>query len=222
MTTTTTPPTDLRQQPGVCPECKGSCRTGSGYLREDCPACNGTGQQPAQPASGEVARKEFEAWVQRRHGCPIDKWKDTGNYQYDNTRMWWESWQAALELSGFDRLQSALAEAQEIIDTRTHNAIVLSESYMACKDGYDYISKCLTAAQKENADIDAAFDAFRELAREQQEYERAQLTAAQQRIAALHAALRTYGWHKPECDYMQEELPCTCGFMDAVKEQGNG
>jgi DnaJ-class molecular chaperone len=44
-----TRPADLRQQPGVCPECKGSCRTGSGYLREDCPACNGTGQQTAQP-----------------------------------------------------------------------------------------------------------------------------------------------------------------------------
>jgi hypothetical protein len=44
----------------------------------------------------------------------------------------------------------------------------------------------------------------------------ASLTAAQQRIAALHAALRTYGWHKPECDYMQEELPCTCGFLAAL------
>jgi uncharacterized protein (DUF983 family) len=53
----TTHPTDLRQQPGVCPECKGSCRTGSGYLREDCPACNGTGQQPAQPESGEQAAR---------------------------------------------------------------------------------------------------------------------------------------------------------------------
>jgi hypothetical protein len=85
-------------------------------------------------------------------------------------------------------------------------------------EAYRRLQSALTAAQKENADIDAAFGAFCELAREQQEYERAQLTAAQQRIAALHAALRTYGWHKPECDYMQEELPCTCGFMDAGKE----
>jgi len=88
-------------------------------------------------------------------------------------------------LAEIDRLHSALAEAQEIIDTRTHNATVLSESYMACKDGYDHISK--------------------------------RLTTAQQRIAALHASLRTYGWHKPECDYMQEELPCTCGFLTAVE-----
>lgn len=46
------------QQPGVCPGRKGSCRTGSGYLREDCPACNGTGQQPAQPDYDPIAAVE--------------------------------------------------------------------------------------------------------------------------------------------------------------------
>ena len=43
----------------------------------------------------EQDRKAFELWVQKRHGCSIEKWKDTGEYIYHNTRRWWECWQAA-------------------------------------------------------------------------------------------------------------------------------
>jgi hypothetical protein len=46
-----TRPTDLRQQPGVCPNCDGTKKL---HGTNPCRACNGTGQQPAQPESGEA------------------------------------------------------------------------------------------------------------------------------------------------------------------------
>ncbi len=58
----------------------------------------------------------------------------------------------------------------------------------------DRLQSALAAAQKENADINASFDAFLELAREQQEYERAQLIAAQQRIDELTQDARRWRW----------------------------
>lgn len=90
------------QQPGVCPECKGSCRTGSGYLREDCPACNGTGQQPAQPESGEV--KRYVGRITELEPSPV---------------------QHVVLASDFERLQSALTAAKAYADdmeARYHTA----------------------------------------------------------------------------------------------------
>lgn len=35
---------------------------------------------------------------------------------------------------------------------------------------------------------------------------------ADKRIAELSIALKTYGGHKEECDYIIDFLPCSCGF----------
>lgn len=40
-------------------------------------------------------RTEFERWVKRRHGLSVEKWADTGNYTYGDTRTWWECWVTA-------------------------------------------------------------------------------------------------------------------------------
>lgn len=78
---------------------------------------------------------------------------------------------------------------------------------------YDRLQAALAEAQRERDEARSL--AFRNsLVKSMQK----QVEAAQQRIAALHASLRTYGYHKPDCDYMQEELPCcTCGFLTAVE-----
>lgn len=83
-----------------------------------------------------------------------------------------------------------------------YNSTANGESYPVTREcvrasDYDRLQSELTAAQKENADINAAFNAFCKLAREQQEYERAQLTASQQRIAELE--LELYDYHNRTC-----------------------
>ena len=36
------------------------------------------------------------------------------------------------------------------------------------------------------------------------------------RALALSAALQAYGWHKPTCPYLQDALPCKCGFLELI------
>lgn len=40
-------------------------------------------------------RSSFEAWLTKRHGLSTERWADSGNYKYGDTRAWWECWQAA-------------------------------------------------------------------------------------------------------------------------------
>jgi len=40
-------------------------------------------------------------------------------------------------------------------------------------------------------------------------------------LAARVATLREYVWHKPECHFLQETLPCTCG-LDACLADADG
>lgn len=42
----------------------------------------------------------------------------------------------------------------------------------------------------------------------------AQLRAASDRISQLERALLKYGWHAQRCDFLQNELPCTCGYEE--------
>lgn len=42
-----------------CAECKGAGRIGAGYLREDCPACNGTGKAMSAGAVKYVAPRKL-------------------------------------------------------------------------------------------------------------------------------------------------------------------
>jgi len=39
-----------------------------------------------------------------------------------------------------------------------------------------------------------------------------QVETAENRIRDLQSALVKYGHHIPECEYLQDTLPCTCGF----------
>lgn len=75
-----------------CAECKGAGRIGAGYLREDCPACNGTGKarqavqsvnatrrrEPGTPISEaldiDVAKQQMATSVTRRSGLSQDHW----------------------------------------------------------------------------------------------------------------------------------------------------
>jgi hypothetical protein len=155
---------DLRQQPGVC-------RHGRPH-GDDCGACDlspdaspCTGQQPAQPESGEA-------------------WRSLPWFQFDAIR----------------RLHAAhVASGLPLCNADKDRAVLID---------------ALTAARQQIAPHKA--DAANAIARTDEIGRR--LIEAQQREAELREALRKYGWHKPECDYMQESLPCTCGFMDAVKE----
>lgn len=42
----------------------------------------------------------------------------------------------------------------------------------------------------------------------------AQLRAAYKRIEQLERALLKYGWHHPLCDFLVNEIPCTCGYEE--------
>jgi hypothetical protein len=39
-----------------------------------------------------------------------------------------------------------------------------------------------------------------------------ELADAQKRIRELEAALHKYGHHEPACEFLQDTLPCSCGF----------
>jgi hypothetical protein len=59
----------------------------------------GTYTPPAQVAGsgmGDGERTRFERWAVRRHGLSIEKWADSGEYKYHDTRNWWQCWQEAL------------------------------------------------------------------------------------------------------------------------------
>lgn len=243
-----------RTETRVCIECKGA---GGGASNELCEACDGTGQQPAQPGSGEVKRyigritelepcpvqhvvlasdfdrlqSDLAAARQRIAELEVERGVLPGVYPTcDGENIWLlvyedqdmepvlfsghgadEAAQKAFEHAATKwtvRLFKCVAQdgygpgtnqrpALPDIETRIPTAAEVDER-VEVKSSYDYRSgfndcrlvfaqptidrlrSALAAAQKENADIDAAFDAFRELAREQQEYERAQLTAARQ------------------------------------------
>ena len=35
-------------------------------------------------------------------------------------------------------------------------------------------------------------------------------------IKELQSALCKYGWHETDCDFLQDELPCSCGFEQLI------
>jgi ABC-type oligopeptide transport system substrate-binding subunit len=45
--------------------------------------------------------------------------------------------------------------------------------------------------------------------------------ALQAKNARLVEALKDYGWHQPQCEFLQDALPCTCGLLRIISENGN-
>lgn len=44
----------------------------------------------------EATREVFEKWLMKRHGFGIERWADSGEYRYHNTKEFWECWKLAL------------------------------------------------------------------------------------------------------------------------------
>lgn len=53
-------------------------------------------------AKAESTRAAFERWIRKRHGYGTERWADSGEYRYHNTRDYWACWKmgitAALEV----------------------------------------------------------------------------------------------------------------------------
>ena len=43
-----------------------------------------------------------------------------------------------------------------------------------------------------------------------------QLAQKKAEIKELQSALCKYGWHETDCDFLQDELPCSCGFEQLI------
>lgn len=97
--------TNNRTEPGVCTRC-GDTRLipiGDGYSVNPCPNC--TGQQPAQPGSGELAK-------------PVQRYRIRHLIDGDNVLDWPRDLRKGPDVvlaSDYDRLQAALTAAQQRI-----------------------------------------------------------------------------------------------------------
>jgi hypothetical protein len=189
------------------------------------------GQQPAQPGSGEV--KRYVGRITELEPSPV---------QHVVLASDFERLQSALAAE-----RGKLAAWMIQHNFVTGHGDTTDDLLAELGAQVDELAQQLTAAQQENKRLDARWRIVSEIndenmrvrearTRRAEEAER-KLTAAQQRyadgleawkannahfaarIAELREALRHYGWHKPECDYMQEELPCTCGFRDVIEER---
>lgn len=215
-----------RTEPGVCTRCRGNGENPHAIHAGEahCQYCNGTGRRPAQPRrccrkheaedlNGNIFGRTFivcPTCQDKRcahaedcaKACTGQKPAQPATDERGRPMTYWGG-QPAQPESGEVKRYTPNSIANEIMaEDAWHDS-----QWVRAAD-YDRLQSALTAAQERIADGLEAWKA-----------NNAHFAA---RIAELREALRTYGWHKPECDYMQEELPCTCGFLTAVERDFPG
>ena len=78
------------------------------------------------------------------------------------------------------------------------------------------LSDALDTGRQRATDYEAALQNHEAVATECMRLGR-ERDAAQARVAELEQGLRRYGWHHEDCPFLQEKLPCTCGFEAALR-----
>jgi len=140
--------TDSRQQ-GVCPKCKGSkvrhvAGAGDAVHTLYCDACNGTGQQLAQPQRTFHSKSEakrvtamMQQPAQPGSGETVQRYSIRHLIDSDNVLEWPRALRKGPDVvlaSDYDRLQSALTAAQEQL--RNTREWILRADKLLAEAGY--------------------------------------------------------------------------------------
>lgn len=98
------------------------------------PFSDSTTTPPAHGDGEGDARAEFERWVAKRWGYSTERWADSGEYRYQNTRDWWQCWQAALTTRPTPEAQESTPPASGGVDVEKYNTLWLHECRRVLED----------------------------------------------------------------------------------------
>lgn len=73
---------------------------------------------PTPQAAGD-GREAFEKWVAKRWGCSTERWADSGEYKYHNTRDWWQCWKESRATAGQQAAGVSEVELADLIGDMT-------------------------------------------------------------------------------------------------------
>lgn len=102
----------------------GTSKSGVGGKRADREAdAIASWNRRALTPTGENAKHvevkaEFEKWAVKRHGLSVEKWADSGEYKYHDTRCWYECWKAARALSAPDNAEAICQNCDRLTEIR--------------------------------------------------------------------------------------------------------